>query len=59
MASKKSKLILQIMLGILFLSFVTACGGSGDKKETTDSTTMKMDTTILDTGGTRPVKPGE
>ncbi len=60
MASKKPKLIFQIMLAILALSFTMAsCGGGGEKKETTDSTTIKMDTTKMDSASTRPVKPGE
>jgi len=68
MASKKPKLILQTMLAVLSLSFaVASCGGGGEKKETTDSTTMKsdsmstmpMDTTKMDTASTRqPVKDG-
>ncbi|HKB44313.1 MAG TPA: hypothetical protein VKC90_07980 [Chitinophagaceae bacterium] len=63
------------MLAVLTLSFtVASCNGSGDKKETTDSTTMKsdsmsamppvdttkmMDTTKMDTAKPKPVKPGE
>jgi hypothetical protein len=64
MASKRPKLIFQIMLGMFLLSLVTACGGSGDKKETTDSTSVKtdtipampVDTSKMDTATTRPVK---
>ncbi len=74
MISKKPKLIFKIMLAVLTLSFtVASCNGSADKKETTDSSTMKsdsmsampvdttkmMDTTKMDTAKPKPVKPGE
>jgi hypothetical protein len=66
MATKKLKFFFQIILGIFMLSFaVAACNNNSEKKETTDSTTMPMDTTKMmdtskmDTGSTKPVKPGE
>jgi hypothetical protein len=68
MASTKPKLIFQIILGIFMLSFaVAACNSNSEKKETTDSTSMKsdtmapapMDTTKMDTAKPKPVKPGE
>jgi len=66
--ASKSKFIFQIVLGIFFLSFVVAaCNNSSKSKSTSDSSAMgptdtsKMmtDTTQkMDTGGTKPVSPG-
>jgi len=71
---KKSKLIFQIVLGIIVLTFaVAACNNSSENKSTSDSTTMKSDTTMspmtdtskmmdttnkMDTGKTKPTVPG-
>jgi len=68
MATKKLKIFFQVIIGIFILSFVAAaCNGGGEKKETTDSTSMKsdtmapapIDTTKMDTAKSKPVKPGE
>jgi len=67
--SSKSKLAFQIVLGIFVLSFaLAACNNSSQNKSSSDSTTMTpmtdtskkmMDTTNkMDTGGKRPVQPG-
>ena len=67
--SSKSKLAFQIVLGIFVLSFaLAACNNSSQNKSCSDSTTMTpmtdtskkmMDTTNkMDTGGKRPVQPG-
>lgn len=70
MASKKPKLIFQVLMGILFLSFVAACNNESDEKATVDTTAVKtdtmpammapIDTTKMDTASTRePVKPSD
>ncbi len=67
MATKKPKLILQFILGIILLSFATACNSSSEKTETIDSSAVKIDsmppgmmapvdTMKMDTAKTRPVK---
>ncbi len=67
MATKKPSQIFQFILGVILLSFVTACNSSSEKTETTDTTTIKtdtmppamtapVDTMKMDTATTRPVK---
>jgi len=73
--ASKSKLILQIVIGIFVLSLVVAaCNNSSESKSTSDTTTMKSDTTMspmsdtskmmtdttnkMDTGKTKPTVPG-
>ena len=68
MAIKRPKLIFQLLLGVILLSFVTACNNDAEKKETADSAAVKpdtipmapVDTTKMDTASTRePVKPSD
>ena len=66
MATKKPTVIFQFILGLILLSFVTACNSGSEKTETTDTTTIKtdtmpaavppVDTMKMDTATTRPVK---
>ena len=58
----------RIILGVFLLTFtVVACNNKGDKKEPAKDTSMNkmepvtpmQDTTKMDTGSTRPTKPGD
>ena len=60
MTTKKPKLALLLILGVMLVTFVAvSCNNSGDDKKETTTPENKADSSGMDTATTRPVKTGE